>query len=117
MSYKKGNFKNLKMEEKVMKENEKKYNPCAKDEELGRTRKMTCEICGRTYYDYKGGRGGRNPDPLKYKSCCPVCDEFIVMPTRIRMSEIIKEVQEGQGQEREDILAEENREREERARR
>ncbi len=98
-----------KKEDKVMKCKEKNYNPCAKDEELRRTRKLTCEVCGRTYYGYKGGLEGSNPDPLKYKSCCPVCNEFIVIPARAMISVIAKEVQEGRGAEREEILAEENR--------
>ena len=92
-----------------MKCKEKNYNPCAKDEDLRRTRKLTCEVCGRTYYGYKGGLEGSNPDPLKYKSCCPVCNEFIVIPARAMISVIAKEVQEGRGAEREEILAEENR--------
>lgn len=98
-----------KKEDKVMKCKEKNYNPCAENKELGKTRKMTCEVCGRIFYDYEGGRGGRNPDPLRYDSCCPVCDEFIVIPARAMISVIAKEVQEGRGAEREEILAEENR--------
>lgn len=103
------NFKNCNKEDKVMKENEKIYNPCAKDKEVGRTKKVTCEICGRTYYSYKGGLEGSNADPLRYKRCCPVCNEFIVMPAREMISIITNEVKEGRGAKREEILAEENR--------
>lgn len=96
-------------EDKVMECKEKNYNPCAKDKEVGRTKKVTCEICGRTYYSYKGGLEGSNADPLRYKRCCPVCEEFIVIPARAIISVITREVQEGRGAEREEILAEENR--------
>ena len=106
-----------KKEDKIMKCKEKNYNPCVEDKELGRTRKMTCEICGRIFYDYEGGRGGRNPYPLKYDSCCPVCDEFIVQATRSMISEVRNTVEEGRGAELEEVLAERNRKREENCRR
>lgn len=107
-------FRRNKKEEKVMKCKEKIYNPCAENKEFGKTRKMTCEICGRIFYDYEEGR---NPYPLQYDSCCPVCDEFIVQATRSMISEIRNAVEEGRGAELEEVLAERNRKREENCRR
>ena len=71
---------------------EKNYNLCAEDKEIGKTRKMICEICGSTFYDYEEGCGGRNPYPLRYNWCYHVCDEFIVIPTRIMISELTRAV-------------------------
>ena len=45
-------------------------------------RKLTCSICGCTFWD----RTGRNPDPVipddEEAVCCAYCDETFVLPAR-----------------------------------
>ncbi len=57
---------------------------------MSRKKVIRCEICGRVIKGAKQDKDGlfygigcNNPDPLKYKVCCDVCDEYVVIPARV----------------------------------
>lgn len=92
-------------EDKVMECKEKNYNSCAESKELGRTKKITCEVCGRILENAKQdeegviyGTGCNNPDPLYYTVCCDECNKNLVIPIREAIVEAKHIVEEGREQ-------------------
>jgi hypothetical protein len=47
---------------------------------------LKCSICGETIYPHpiSGWAGGNNAWPINNGRCCQVCDDTVVIPTRIR---------------------------------
>lgn len=43
------------------------------------TTKKICDICGEIYYNY-----GNNAHPVAEGRCCDVCNDFVVIPARLR---------------------------------
>jgi hypothetical protein len=46
---------------------------------------MKCIICKNTIKpDFNGWAGGHNAEPIKEGKCCGICNDTIVIPTRLR---------------------------------
>ena len=50
------------------------------------SKKLICVICNEHIPKEIGGwEGGANAEPVQVGRCCKICDDTIVIPTRIRL--------------------------------
>lgn len=70
---------------------------------MAKKKVIRCGICGRVIENAKQDKDGfvygfgcNNPYPLAYNVCCDICDEHIVIPTRVALLEEMRQAKEEQ---------------------